>query len=254
MDKNNEQPENRTSAGKTKILACAVVIEELRSRLPPDIECETLEFGLHRNPEELKKALQEAIDRSKGFDTIVLAYGLCGQAVLGLHTDGATLVIPRADDCIAIFLGSRKAYLKQQLEKPGSYFLSKGWIEGRIDDTAPPTMPNYALMLQRYGEERANRMQAVYREKYRLKHYKRLAFITTSSETNLDEYKERARARAGRMNLPYEEIAGATTFMEKIARGTWDDEFVVVPPGQTVTFMDFWSDADKATMPGTATD
>lgn len=238
--------------GRTKILACAVVIEELRSKLPPEIECETLDFGLHRTPEALKSKLQETIDKSSGFDTIVLAFGLCGQAVLGLQSRSATLVVPRADDCIAIFLGSRKAYLKQQLENPGSLFLSKGWIEGRIDDSAsPPVMKNYDLMVQRYGEARAKRMQDVYQEKYRLKHYKRMAFITTSSETNLDEYREQARRRAARLNLNYEEIAGSTAFMEKIAHAEWDDEFVVVPPGRPIGFKDFWPDADKAEMPGT---
>src|SRR3990170_2961196 len=236
--------------GKTKILACAVVIEELRAKLPPEIECEILDFGLHRTPEKLKAALQETIDKSAGFDTIVLAFGLCGQAVLGLQSKSATLVVPRADDCIAIFLGSRAAYLKEQRENPGSLFLSKGWIEGRIDDSStPPPMKHYDLMVQRYGEERANRMQEVFREKYRLNHYKRMAFITTSSETNLDEYKETARQRAARLNLLYEEIPGSTAFMEKIANGLWDDEFVVVPAGRAISFYDFWPDANQAAMP-----
>jgi hypothetical protein len=235
---------------KTKILACAVVIEELRSRLPPDIECEILDFGLHRTPDKLKIGLQEAIDRSEGYETIVLAFGLCGQAVLGLHSKSATLVIPRADDCIAVFLGSREVYLKQQRENPGSLFLSKGWIEGRIDDSAtPPNMPHYETMVERYGEQRANRMQELYREKYRLKHYKKLIFINTSGETNLDYYKEIARGRAGNLKLVYEEITGSTAFMDKIADGLWDKEFVVVPPGQAVSFSDFWPDADKAEMP-----
>ena len=236
--------------GKTKILACAVVIEELRAKLPSEIECEILDFGLHRTPEKLKAALQENIDNSIGFDTIVLAFGLCGQAVLGLKSKTSTLVVPRADDCIAIFLGSRGAYLKQQHENPGSLFLSKGWIEGRIDDSAsPPKMKEYDLMVTRYGKKRADRMQEVFREKYRLKHYKRMAFITTSSETNLETYKETARRRASRLNLKYEEIPGSTAFMEKIAHGAWDDEFVVVPPGNPISFKDFWPDADKAEMP-----
>jgi hypothetical protein len=235
---------------KTKIIACAVVIEELRSKLPPDVECEILDFGLHRTPDKLKIGLQEAIDRSEGYETIILAFGLCGQAVLGLSSKTAALVIPRADDCIAVFLGSRTAYLKQQHENPGSLFLSKGWIEGKIDDSVtPPNMPHYELMVERYGKQRADRMQEIYREKYRLKHYKRLVFINTSAESNLDYYKDIARERAGNLKLKYEEISGSTAFMEKIALGVFDDEFVVVPPGRPVDFSDFWPDADKAEMP-----
>ena len=237
---------------KTKILACAVVIEELRSKLPSEVVCEILDFGLHRTPNALKTALQEKIDQTTDCETIVLAFGLCGQATLGLQSRSSTLVIPRADDCIAIFLGSRANYLREQKEFPGSLFLSKGWIEGRIDDSvAPPRMPHFDVMVERYGEERAMRMQSVYQEKYRLRNYKRMAFITTTGESNLEDYKETARKRAARLSLQYQEIQGSTAFMEKIAGGDWDDEFIVVPPGRPISFYDFWPDADKASMPQT---
>ena len=81
---------------KTKLLACAVVVEELRARLPAEIECETLDFGLHRSPELLRAKLQETIDKSTGCSTIALAFGLCGMAVVGLRSESATLVVPRA--------------------------------------------------------------------------------------------------------------------------------------------------------------
>ena len=43
----------------TKIIACAVVIEELRSKLNSNVECEILDFGLHRSPEQLKIKLHD---------------------------------------------------------------------------------------------------------------------------------------------------------------------------------------------------
>jgi hypothetical protein len=192
---------------KTKLLACAVVVEELRTKLPSDIECEILDFGLHRSPELLRAKLQETIDR--------------------------------ADDCIAIFLGSREAYLKEQDDHPGSLFLSKGWIEGRIDDLSPDVAVLQRLV-SKYGEERALRMLEIYQARQPLRHYRRLAFITTSGEANLDHYKDVARARAAGLGLRYDEIQGSTAFMEKIAGGTWDDAFVVASPGSPIAFDDFW--------------
>jgi hypothetical protein len=224
---------------KTKLLACAVVVEELRARLPAGIECETLDFGLHRSPELLRAKLQETIDRSVGYESIVLAYGLCGMAVVGLRSATATLVVPRADDCIAIFLGSRDAYLKEQNDHPGSLFLSKGWIEGRIDDISP-TANVLQTLVTKYGEERAMRMMSVYQARQPLRHYQRLAFITTSGESNLDHYKGVARARASNLGLHYDEIQGSTAFMDKIAAGSWDDEFMVAAPGRRIAFDDFW--------------
>jgi hypothetical protein len=232
---------------KTKIIACAVVVEELRAKLPPGAVCERLDFGLHRSPEVLKAKLQETIDQSTGYDTIVLAYGLCGMAVIGLHSESATLVVPKADDCITLLLGSRQAYLKQQKDNPGSLFLSKGWIEGRITDDSSPTPQAFQLMVEKYGEERAKRIQAAM-----FRHYHRMAFINTNNESNLDAYREEARQRAAHLNLRYEEITGSTAFMEKIANGLWDHEFVVVPPGRPVSFADFWPDASKAPVSLTA--
>ena len=210
--------------------------------MPDCIESETLDFGLHRSPERLREQLQQSIDRSSGYENIVLGYGLCGMSVIGLRSDSARLILPKADDCIAVFLGSRKAYLKQQNDHPGTLFLSKGWIEGKIDDVSP-SMAVYQTLLKKYGEERAKRMLAVYEARQPLRHYKRLAFITTSSECNLDHYRKTARRRAIDLGLDYDEIEGSTAFMDKIAAGAWDDEFVVVEPGKRLGVEHFWPDA-----------
>jgi hypothetical protein len=228
-----------TSHRKTKILACAVIAEELRSRLPAGIESETLDFGLHRSPERLRAQLQESIDRSSGYENVVLGYGLCGMSVIGLRSHSARLILPRADDCISVFLGSRKAYLKQQNDHPGTLFLSKGWIEGRIDDVSP-SITMYQTLLKKYGEERAKRMLAVYEARQPLRHYRRLAFITTSSECNLDHYRNTARRRAADLGLDYDEVPGSTAFIDKIAVGDWDEEFVVVEPGKRLGVEHFW--------------
>jgi hypothetical protein len=38
-------------------------------------------------------------------------------------------VVSKVDNCIAIFLGSEKAYKAQFRTEPGTYYLTKGWIE-----------------------------------------------------------------------------------------------------------------------------
>ena len=48
-----------------------------------------------------------------------------------------------------------------------------------------------------------------------------------------------ARERAVNLDLQYEEIQGSTIFLKKIALGLWDDDFIVVEPGHTITFDDF---------------
>ena len=214
---------------RTKIIACATVIEEMLPLLPPEVQTQTLDFGLHLRPDGLRRSLQEAIDTSaRTVDTIILGYGLCSQAVVGLYSNTCTLVVPRVDDCIAIFLGSRAAYQEQAGREPGTYYLTKGWIE--VGDSP---FQEYGKLVERYGPQRADRMLRL-----TLKNYTRLAFINTG-ERDLERYREYTRQQSTKFGLRYEEIDGATTLIKKMIFGPWDEEIVVVSPGRAIRYEDF---------------
>ena len=206
-----------------KVIACATVGEELRPLLPPQIEFEALEFGLHLTPDKLRQALQERIDASVAFGTIILGYGLCANGVTGLRAGHARIVIPRMDDCIGIFLGSRGEYQRQFRGEPGTYYLTKGWIE--CGDTP---LTEYEKMAAKYGEE-----TALWLSREVLKHYTRIALIDTG-QYNLERYREYSQRVAELYNLRFEEIPGSTALLEKLVTGSWGDEFAVVEPGQEV--------------------
>ena len=212
-----------------RVIACETVIEEMLPFLPEDVPHEVLDFGLHIKPAELKKVLQEKIDEaSPKADVLLLGYGLCSMAVVGLKATTTTLVIPRTDDCIAIFLGSCNAYKEQTKKEPGTYYLTKGWIE--VGDTP---FEEHKLLIERYGKEKAERMTFLM-----LKNYKRLAFINTGVY-EIEKYREYSQRTAEAFGLRFEEIEGSSDLVKKIVSGPWDDEFVVVSPGETVTFQDF---------------
>jgi hypothetical protein len=220
-----------SDTGRTKIIACATVIEEMLPHLPPGASYEVLDFGLHIRPEGLRAALQEAIDAaSESAETIILGYGLCSQAVVGLKANGCTLVVPRVDDCIAIFLGSDTAYREQQRAEPGSYYLTKGWIE--VSDTL---LDEYERAVEQYGQQRADRVMQVM-----LKNYTRLAFIDTGQHQQ-ERYREYARGAAKALGLRYEEIPGSDALVIKMLNGPWDGDFVVARPGETISYLDFKS-------------
>jgi len=214
---------------RCKLIACAAVIEEMLPFIPSQMSHEILDFGLHTNPKSLKRALQNAIDSSTpDIETILLGYGLCSQAVVGLRSGSRTLIIPRVDDCIAIFLGSAVEYQKQYRSVPGTYYLTRGWIE--FGDTP---FSEYDILLKRYGEQIARRIIGQI-----LKNYTRLAFINTGND-ELEHYRERARSMAERFGLRYEEIKGSAVLVKKMVYGPWDDKFITIPPGRTVSFFDF---------------
>lgn len=217
------------TASRTKVVACATVIEEMLPLLPEGMTSEILDFGLHRTPEKLRNTLQETIDAaSVEADTIILGYGLCAMAVVGLKANECTLVVPRVDDCIAIFLGSHTAYKQQASQEPGTYYLTKGWIE--VNDTP---FDEYKRLVERYGLERADRIM-----KRMFKNYTRLAFIDTGHYEQ-ERYREYARSMAKQFELRYEELTGSTALIKKMIYGPWDADFVIACPGETIRYVDF---------------
>lgn len=218
---------------RMKVIACATVIEEMLPLLPDGVSYETLDFGLHLNPQQLRDRLQEKIDQtSRDADVLLLGYGLCSMAVVGLQATTATLVVPRTDDCIAIFLGSRAAYKDQSQKEPGTYYLTKGWIEA-----GDSPFEEYKRLVERYGTSKAKRMISLV-----LKNYTRLAFINTG-QYEIERYRQYALSTAEQFGLRFEEIEGSPALVKKIISGTWDNEFVVVPPGQTIRYEHFFPSA-----------
>ncbi|MBN2500858.1 MAG: DUF1638 domain-containing protein [Anaerolineales bacterium] len=222
-------PQTSPDLARTKVLACATVIEEMQPLMPPEVNYEVFDFGLHLVPTDLKTALQTAIDEAgKAYDIVILGYGLCSMAVVGLEARNCTLVVPKVDDCIAIFLGSSDSYQVQHEKEPGTYYLTKGWIE--VSDTL---LDEYKRTVERYGETRADWIM-----QQMLKNYKRLVYIDTGVQ-NQDGYRQHAQKTAQQFNLNYEEVRGSNALIKKMIFGPWDDEFVVVAPGQSIQYTDF---------------
>ncbi len=189
----------------------------------PEDRLEVLEFGLHNEPEKLKAELQSRIDEVTGEGEILLGYGLCSYAVVGLVSRTRRLVVPRVQDCISLFLGSEARRLGMLAEEPGTYFLTKGWIES-VDST----YAELERLTTRYGEERARRVIKVM-----LANYTRVALIDTGNY-RMDEYREFARTVADALELRFEELPGSNRLLQKMLSSDWDSEFVVAEPGEPV--------------------
>jgi len=217
----------------TVVIACATVIEEMLPLLPPEVGHRVLDFGLHTDPARLKAALQNAVDEVESdpaVDTIILGYGLCSQGVVGLKSLHSKLVVPKVDDCISIFLGSASAYRDQARSEPGTYYLTKGWIE-----VGESPFSEHEKTVQRYGREKAERIYRIM-----LQHYTRLALINTG-HYDLERYRDYARRTAERFSLRYEEIEGSTELVTKMISGPWDEEFIVVESGEPIELQHFFS-------------
>jgi hypothetical protein len=215
------------------VIACKVFQDLLEHFVPPDAadRITFLEYGLHRVPKELTEAVQEQIDGIQEPSRILLGYGLCGNGLEGIQAGRHTLFIPRADDCIAILLGSYRAYVKEFSEHPGTYYLTKGWLESGSDP-----LKEYHEMVDKYGAESA---AWVMDEQY--KNYTRLVLVAHTQE-DLDAYRPRALEVAEyckRWGMKYEEVRGSEAYVRELVEALSnlsesDDEFLVIPPGGSI--------------------
>jgi len=212
------------------VIACTTVIQEMLPLASPEVAFKVLDFGHYGNADNLRAALQLAVDESSPeVEFIILGYGLCSQGVIGLKSNYAQLIMPRVDDCIAIFLGSRLEYLRQGSRVPGTYYLTKAWIEAGHGPFA-----QYERVLANRGPKHADRLIRTM-----LANYTRLALID-NGQHELAPSREYAAQTATRFGLRYEEIAGSTQLLQRMIDGPWDQDFVVVQPGEAVTYEHFY--------------
>jgi len=210
------------------------VFEKLLSRyLPPELanRVSFLEYGLHARPKNLHKTLQTAIDAIMTPSLIVLAYGMCGNGLKDIQSGIHTLLMPKTEDCIAIFLGSDQTYRAEFEAHPGTYYLTGGWLEAGSNP-----LQEYEQAMKKFGQETA---EWIMDQQYQ--HYKRLALVG-HSEDDLRMYRERAKQVAEfcrRWDMTYQEIQGSDHYIQRLAEvaidlSKTDDTFRIVPPGSKI--------------------
>jgi hypothetical protein len=228
------------------IIACRVLQDMLERLVPESLASHVtwMDYGLHRVPTQMTGALQEAINGFEVPSLVVLGYGLCGNGLKDLEAGPHTLLVPRTDDCIALLLGSHRAYLREFQAVPGTYYLTKGWLEAGSNP-----LQEYEAYVPKYGEK-----EAMWLMDQQYQNYERLALVA-HTQADLDRYRPQAKAVAQfceRWGMRYEEILGSDDYARRLVEATQPlqagqalsdrlkNDFVVIPPGgiiQQLMFM-----------------
>jgi len=223
------------------LVGCGILLRELSDaivRSPNLIDANYLPTGLHDTGSKLmREAIQQAIDNAegKGYEAIALGYALCGTGLAGVRARSVPVVIPRAHDCIALLMGSREKYQKYFNENPGTYYRSIGWVEREdqlVEQVAGIGMDcDLQNLIDKYGEDSG---RFLYQEMtgYK-KNYSRLTFIRTGLEVD-DSFRQRAEAEAADKGWKFEELEGSTSIFHRLLNGDWNDDFLIVQPGQQI--------------------
>lgn len=229
---------------RLKCIACEALARPVylcAAQSPHIVDVELLERGLHNRPAGLRDRLQAQVDAAgSAYDAVVLVYGLCGQATAGLAAGPVPLVIPRAHDCITLFLGSRQRYQDQFENYPGTFWYAQDYIErddgsgtalsmGSGTDTDLDAV--YGEYVQKYGKENADYLMEVMGAWQQ--HYQRAVFIDMGISDGA-AVEARAQAEAARRGWTFERLAGDLVQIRRLLCGDWAQDFLVVQPGQQV--------------------
>lgn len=235
-----------------KVIACEIAARELRytaARSAHLVDLEFLTQGHHDTPSTGRVELQQRIDAvpPAKYDAIILGYGLCSNILAGVTTAHTPLVIPRAHDCITLFLGSKERYQQRFAEHPGTYYYTSGWLEcmhRRKDKPSPwggaflpasasqARQATYEQWVKQFGEDQAKYLLS---EMSRwTESYSHGALIDFDFLHHL-KLHGKVQEICAEKGWVFEQVSGDLRLFQKLLDGDWpESEFLTVRPGQKV--------------------
>jgi len=241
-----------------KLISCNVFQREAswcRARSPHVIDAEYTELGEHARSAGLRSLIQSKIDATeasgKAYDAILILFGLCGNATVGLQARRTQLVMPRAHDCCTILLGSRAKFSEHFGAAPSTPFSSAGYIERgnyflRTSDGSEPNVQAgdaFKALVEKYGEEDAKYIWA----EMNPDHGNDKAVFIDLPQTSHLGYAEKFKAKATEAGKQAVQLPGDIRLIEGLIGGNWDaKEYLVVPPTSAVEGVYDWDEVVRA--------
>lgn len=214
---------------KDLIVTCGTLKEEVNivlKKLDYTYDIVTLEAELHNYPDRLRDTLQQTINDNTMYKNILLVYGCCGNALIGLKSVESNLIIPKTDDCISMMLSNNDNYTEIRKQ---TYFLTKAWIEGTKN-----LFKEMEHLEKRYGKERGS-----YVMHQMLKNYKYLMLIDNGAY-DINEYLPEADKFSKELDLELIVEKGSLDVLEDLLSRKWENNFIVVKKGNTIKLSDFY--------------
>lgn len=233
-----------------KVIACEIAFREichLAAESANLIDIDFLTQGHHDEPAVGRAELQRRIDATPPgrYDAILIGYGVCSSIVPGLRATSTPLIIPRAHDCITLFLGSKERYQQCFTERPGTYYFTSGWLEcrARRGRPLPPGhgaflpahsaagfQQEYEDWLRRFGREKADYLAEVMGQWTR--NYTHAALIDFDFAERL-QLEAQVRAICVKEGWRFDRLQGDLGLLRRWLAGEWSEtEFQRVAPGE----------------------
>jgi len=217
------------------LMACSVFEREIALHAAGAthiVETRWFEMGLHDCPDQLRNTLQEnldILDARPDIEAIVLAYGLCGRGTVGLRPLRHKLVIPRAHDCITVFMGSKEAYAEHQCRCPTCYYYTPGWNHGRRVPGPEKLAAMRDELAKKFDADDIGFLLETEREQWAQHDTATYIDLGTDDAETEAQY---ARRCADWLGWKFERIHGDAKLLRDLLWGNWDnDRFQIIEPG-----------------------
>lgn len=216
-----------------KIIACGSIkpeLEKLRTE-EDEVSIEFLPQNLHRAPHKMVEHIQKALDNvDEHFEKVILGYGLCSNGIVGLVAPKQGLYIPKTQDCIAFYLGSREKYYEIFSKHPGTYHLTPSWIDNEKDPLG---------LIENEYTRRVGREMAEETMQYEIRNYEYISFINTGAG-DIEKYRKRAKENAAYFDKKFVEYNGTGQYFRKMLEGPYNTrDFIYIEPNCKVTQNEF---------------
>ena len=201
------------------IICCQSLEQEIKAiigNIPEVKHLEVLDWNLHNYPALLLETVVEKIEGlQNNVDAIVLGYGRC--QVMDRLPDYFKVPIfrPEADDCIGVLLGQNK-YEKERKKEPGTWYLSRGWIDINTELISSDSQVNSTA--DKSAEKRKASTELM---RSMLKNYKRGLFIDNAVGDRAGLLKK-AKKISEEFNLQFEMTCGSNHLLEETLRKALD--------------------------------
>lgn len=207
------------------ILACPTLKKELQQALV-EHQCSAPVFylpqELHNSPPRLREYVQSFIDNIDNVKKIIICVSGCGGGTIGLRTDQAQLIVPKSRDCIDILLSGDDL---EKINRPkNGIFYTESWMNFSKNSSL-----DLEKQIAKNGyEETVLAMRKLFKG---FEHF----YIIETGVYDTEEVKVYIEPLVKILQGTITFLPGQYKILHKIAMGSFDNDFIVLEPGQILS-------------------
>ena len=212
---------------KTVIIACSSLreyVEYAQRKVGSNHPVYYLDRKYHRDPAEMRAHVIDAIKGlSEETETVLVAMGFCGGSLEGVSAP-CRIVLPRVDDCVSLLL--------QTGDEPISDLKTPRHLYVRALD---PSTESFKKIFDSLTKDKDEETKRRYHEDWK-SYYDCISIIDTGiNDCCRKDYFDIVKKDADWLEAKTEYVPGGAHIIEKLLRGEWDEQFLVLEPNKAVS-------------------